>query len=56
MQPITLSLSLDEVNTVLEGLGQMPYVRVHLLIAKIQQQAAAQLERAERGEAQEDTR
>lgn len=56
MQPITLSLTLDEVNTVLEGLGQMPYVRVHLLIAKLQQQASAQLERAEQRATQEDER
>jgi hypothetical protein len=44
MQRIQLTLSLDEVNTTLEALGQMPFHRVHLLIAKIQQQATAQLQ------------
>ncbi len=40
---IQLTLSLDEINQILEALGQQPYVRVHELIAKIHQQAMAQL-------------
>lgn len=43
MNPIELSLTLDEVNQVLDALGQQPYARVHLLIASIHQQATAQL-------------
>ena len=43
MTPIQLSLTLEETNTVLEALGQMPYARVYLLVAKIQQQASAHL-------------
>ncbi|XTZ13719.1 hypothetical protein ACQSSU_19615 [Micromonospora echinospora] len=43
MTPITLSLTLDQTNTILEALGQMPYVRVYELIEAIGQQAGAQL-------------
>jgi hypothetical protein len=43
MQDIKLTLSLVETNLLLEALGQMPYVRVYELIAKIQQQAQMQL-------------
>jgi hypothetical protein len=46
-QEIRLSLGVEETNTVLEALGQLPYVRVHLLIDKIQQQATAQLRGAD---------
>ncbi|HEX3958666.1 MAG TPA: hypothetical protein VHZ03_18905 [Trebonia sp.] len=47
MRPeIQLSLSVEETNTVLEALGLLPYVRVHLLIDKVQQQATAQLRSA----------
>jgi len=42
-QPIQLSLTLPEINVILEALGQMPFVRVHQLIADIHQQAEAQL-------------
>lgn len=44
MTTIQLSLTLEETNTVLEALGQMPYARVYLLIARIQQQATAHLQ------------
>ena len=44
MQTIQLNLELAEINLILEALGQMPFARVHQLIAKIQQQATAQLE------------
>jgi hypothetical protein len=43
MTDIQLSLTLEETNIVLEALGQMPYARVYLLIAKIQQQATVHL-------------
>lgn len=42
-QEIQLNLTVEETNTVLEALGQLPYVRVHLLIDKVQQQATTQL-------------
>lgn len=44
MTPIQLSLTLEETNTALEALGQMPYARVYLLIQKIQQQATEHLQ------------
>jgi hypothetical protein len=43
MQEIKLTLSLVEVNQVLEALGQMPYIQVYELISSIQQQAQPQL-------------
>jgi hypothetical protein len=43
-----LHLTLEETNLLLEALGQMPYIQVHQLIAKIQQQASEQLEEAKR--------
>jgi hypothetical protein len=44
MQTIKLSLTVEEINTILEALGQMPYSRVYQLIGKIQQQAQRQLQ------------
>ena len=44
MTPIQLSLTLEETNTVLEALGQLPYARVYLLVQKIQQQATEHLQ------------
>lgn len=43
MPEINLTLSVAETNLILEALGQMPYVRVYELIAKMQQQAQTQL-------------
>lgn len=42
--PIRLEISLDEANLILEALGQLPYARVHALVAAIHQQAVSQLE------------
>ncbi len=42
-QEITLKLSPDEINIVLEGIGNLPFVKVYNLIGKIQSQAASQL-------------
>ncbi|HEY0737443.1 MAG TPA: hypothetical protein VGD69_21170 [Herpetosiphonaceae bacterium] len=53
MQPVQLSLSLNEVNTVLEALGQMPYIKVYQLIGKIQQQAQEQLQQEQRQAAED---
>ncbi len=43
MQNLTLNLTLDEVNKILEALGNLPFVQVHDLIRTIQEQASAQL-------------
>lgn len=40
---VGLSLSLAEINQILEALGNQPYVRVFQLIGKIQQQVEGQL-------------
>ncbi len=40
---IKLELTVDQVNTILQSLGNMPYVQVHELINTIQQQGASQL-------------
>ena len=42
-QEIRLTLTIEEANLILESLGQQPFVKVHQLIAKIQQQASGQL-------------
>lgn len=42
-QQIQLTVSLSEVNQILETLGQLPYAQVYQLIAKVQQQAESQL-------------
>ena len=41
---IKLELDIAEVNGVLTALGQMPFVQVQALIAKIQSQAASQVQ------------
>ncbi len=43
MQNLTLELSIDEVNVILEALGAMPYVKVFGVIDRIQQQAREQV-------------
>lgn len=43
---LTLTLSIDEVNIVLEALGEMPFSKVFQLIDNIQRQAAQQLQPA----------
>ena len=45
-QDISLELSAEEINLLLEGLGSMPFVKVYALIGKIQQQASDQLNKA----------
>jgi|JI9StandDraft_2_1071091.scaffolds.fasta_scaffold36909_2 hypothetical protein len=41
---IQLQLSLDELNLVLEAVGNLPFARVFALVGKIQAQAGAQLQ------------
>ena len=44
MNPIKLELTLDEVNTVIDTLGNLPYKQIAALFEKIKSQAVAQLE------------
>lgn len=44
MEQISINLTIEEVNEILESLGQRPYVEVFELINKIQGQAQAQLQ------------
>jgi hypothetical protein len=47
MQEIKLSLAIDDVNIVLEGLGNLPFAKVYALVAKIQEQASEQVKPAD---------
>ncbi len=47
MSEISLKLSVEEANLVLEGLGNLPFVKVHELIRKIHDQASRQLQSPE---------
>lgn len=40
---ITLKLPIDDVNTILQALGNMPFQQVYRIIQEIQQQASSQL-------------
>jgi hypothetical protein len=43
MNKIKLEFDIDETNLILEALGQQPFARVFQLIARIQEQARAQV-------------
>lgn len=43
MKNINLELSIEEANLILEALGNLPFSKVYVLIAKIQEQASQQL-------------
>jgi hypothetical protein len=43
MKDISLTLTIEETNLVLEALGNLPFARVFALIGKIQEQARQQL-------------
>ncbi|MFT7265140.1 MAG: hypothetical protein ACI9A2_003224 [Halioglobus sp.] len=47
MQKITLNLTIEDANLVLEGLGSLPYAKVFNAVGTIQQQAQAQIKSAE---------
>lgn len=49
MQDIQLRLTIDELNLILEGVGNLPFARVYGLVGKIQAQAAEQLQAAQAG-------
>ena len=44
MKEITLQLTVEETNTILESLGNQPFSKVFTLIANIQEQASGQLD------------
>ncbi len=46
---IELTLTVEEVNLILEGVGLLPFVRVYALVAKLQEQARRQLAQAGEG-------
>ena len=46
MNSLTLELTLEEINALLEALGSQPFKQVHQLITKIQTQATSQLQNA----------
>ena len=52
MNEINLTLTLEEVNTLLNALGTQPYAQVQPLIAKIQTQGSAQVQAAQNGQAE----
>ena len=43
MQEINLRLAVEDVNVILEGVGNLPFAKVYTLVGKIQQQAAQQI-------------
>lgn len=47
MQDIQLRLSIDELNLILEAVGNLPFARVYALVSKIQAQAAEQVQAAQ---------
>ncbi len=42
-QEVTLKVSIEEANLILEGLGMIPFARVYTLVNKLQAQASQQL-------------
>lgn len=44
MNDLTLSLTLPEINQILDALGKRPYEEVFQLVSKIQQQAQGQIQ------------
>jgi predicted lactoylglutathione lyase len=52
MNEIRLTLTLEEVNSVLNALGTQPYAQVQPLIAKIQTQGSKQLQATQNGQQQ----
>lgn len=41
---IKLQFTADEINVILEGLGNLPFIKVYQLIGKIQEQASRQVQ------------
>ena len=51
MSTIQLNLTLEEVNVVLQALGQLPYAQISPLVEKVRQQAIPQVEKIQAAEA-----
>lgn len=47
MNEINLTLTLEEVNSILNALGMQPYAQVHALIADIKTQGSTQVQAAQ---------
>lgn len=47
MEQISINLTIEEVNQILDSLGERPYIEVFQLINKIKVQAEAQLQASE---------
>jgi len=50
MKTIKLELDTNDINTILEALGALPFARVYEVIGRIQEQASAQLRAAAEAE------
>ncbi len=50
MNEITLNLTVEETNLMLNAVGNMPFTQVHQLVQKIQTQAGLQLQEMEHEE------
>jgi hypothetical protein len=44
MSDLTVTLSLEEINVVMQGLGQLPYAQVSPLVDKIRSQVIPQVQ------------
>jgi hypothetical protein len=55
MQEIKLSLTVEDANLVLEGLGSLPYGKVFNAVATIQQQAQAQMKSAQSAQSEAES-
>ena len=54
MNKVTLNLTVDEVNAILQALSNMPYAQVYQLVHSIQSEAAPQLEAMKNDAPQEE--
>ena len=45
MKEINFTVTVDEANLILRGIGLLPFAEVYQLVAKLQQQAGRQLDR-----------
>jgi hypothetical protein len=50
MNTIQIHVTLEETNLILAALGELPFSRVHRLIARIQEEASHQLQKSEKQE------
>lgn len=44
MKDINFTVTIDEANLILKGIGLLPFAEVYQLVGKLQQQAARQIE------------